>query len=171
MRAFIVATLVAVGIVLSAGHALAQGKVVAPAAGCTATPAQLEANKKVAMAFFAPNADRVALADSTYKQHNPAFVKGGREAGLSDFEYFKSRFGGPRAGSPGGGAGRGQAPAATGPQSPARPMARPAALTGIRGTSPAPASLRLPLAAAPPCSTTRPTTCSPRRPTPATPAS
>ena len=76
-------------------------------AGCTATPAQLEANKKVAMAFFAPDADRVALADPTYKQHNPAFVKGGREAGLSDFDYFKSRFGGPRQGGPGAGAGRG----------------------------------------------------------------
>jgi len=73
------------------------------------------------MAFFAPNADRVALADPTYKQHNPAFVKGGKEAGLSDFEYFKSRFGGPRQGGPGGNAaGRGQAPAAaTGPQPPA----------------------------------------------------
>ena len=118
MRAFNVAAIVAAGIVLSAGHAFAQGGGGA-AAGCTATPAQLEANKKVAMAFFAPNADRVALADPTYKQHNPAFLKGGKEAGLSDYEYFKSRFGGPRQGGPGGGAGRGQAPAATGPQPPA----------------------------------------------------
>ena len=46
-----------------------------PDAGCTATPAQIEANKKVAMAFFAPGADRVALADPSYKQHNPAFIK------------------------------------------------------------------------------------------------
>ena len=118
MRAFIVAAVVAAGIVLSAGHAVAQ-TVVAPQAGCKATPAELEANKKVAMAFFAPNADRVALADPSYKQHNPAFVKGGKEAGLSDFEYFKSRFGGPRQGGPGGGPGRGQAPAAAGPQPPA----------------------------------------------------
>jgi predicted SnoaL-like aldol condensation-catalyzing enzyme len=117
MRAFIVAAIVA-GIVLSAGHAFAQA-VVAPQAGCKATSAELEANKKVAMAFFAPNADRVALADPSYKQHNPAFVKGGKEAGLSDYEYFKSRFGGPRQGGPGGGAGRGQAPAAPGPQPPA----------------------------------------------------
>jgi predicted SnoaL-like aldol condensation-catalyzing enzyme len=119
MRAFSVAAIMAVGFVLSAGHAFAQGQVVAPAAGCSATPAQLEANKKVAMAFFAPNADRVALADPSYKQHNPAFVKGGKEAGLSDFEYFKSRFGGPRQGGAGGNAGRGQAPAAAGPQPPA----------------------------------------------------
>ena len=119
MRAFNVGAIVA-GIVLSAGHVFAQGQVVAPQAGCTATPAQLEANKKVAMAFFAPDADRVALADPSYKQHNPAFVKGGKEAGLSDFEYFTSRFGGPRQGGPGGaaGAGRGPAPAA-GPQPPA----------------------------------------------------
>ena len=85
--------------------------------GCTATPAQLEANKKVAMEFFRPGADRVALADPSYKQHNPAFVKGGREAKLSDYEYFKSRFGGPRAGGPGGGAAGGRG-AAEGPQPP-----------------------------------------------------
>jgi len=120
MRALNVMAIVAAGIVLSAGQAFAQ-TVVAPTAGCTATPARLEANKKVAMAFFAPNADRLALADPTYKQHNPAFLKGGKEAGLSDYEYFKSRFGGPRQGGPGGGAGRGQAPApaAAGPQPPA----------------------------------------------------
>ena len=53
-----------------------QARVMHPAAGCTATPAQLEANKKVAMAFFAVGADRVALADPSYKQHNPAFIKG-----------------------------------------------------------------------------------------------
>ena len=122
MRAFSIA--IVASIVLSAGHAFAQG-VVAPSAGCTATPAQLEANKKVAMAFFAPNADRVALADPSYKQHNPVFVKGGKEARLSDYEYFKSRFGGPRQGGPGGGgAGRGQAPAATGPQPPDRKSTR-----------------------------------------------
>lgn len=57
-----------------------QARVMHPDAGCTATSAQLEANKKVAMAFFAPGADRVALADPSYKQHNPAFIKGGREA-------------------------------------------------------------------------------------------
>ena len=47
------------------------------------------------MEFFRPGAERVALADPSYKQHNPAFVKGGREAKLSDYDYFKSRFGGP----------------------------------------------------------------------------
>jgi predicted SnoaL-like aldol condensation-catalyzing enzyme len=85
-----------------------------PAAGCTATPAQLEANKKVALEFFRPGitgADRVALADPSYKQHNPAFVKGAREAGMSDYDYFKARFGGPPA-ARGGGGGRPGGPAA-----------------------------------------------------------
>ena len=89
-----------------------------PTAGCTATPAQMEANKKVAMEFFRVAGDaRVALADPTYKQHNPAFVKGGREAGLSDFDYFKQRFGGAGAAGRQGGApaGRGQQ---AGPQPP-----------------------------------------------------
>jgi predicted SnoaL-like aldol condensation-catalyzing enzyme len=90
--------------------------IVFPAAGCTATPAELEENRKVALAFFAPNADRVALADPSYKQHNPAFVKGAREAGMNDYDYFKARFGGPAA-ARGGGPRAGGAPA--GPQPPA----------------------------------------------------
>jgi predicted SnoaL-like aldol condensation-catalyzing enzyme len=109
----------AAGFMLMSAPAFAQQPTLAP--GCTATPAQLEANKKVAMEFFRPGItgpDRVALADPSYKQHNPAFVKGGREAKLSDYEYFKSRFGGPAPGGGAGaqGAGRG---AAQGPQPPA----------------------------------------------------
>jgi len=115
MRALTMAISTAGVVVLSAGSSFAQGQVMFPQPGCTATAAQLEANKKVAMAFFAPNADRVSLADPTYKQHNPAFLKGGKEAGLSDYEYFKSRFGGPpRQGGPGPGRG-----ADAGPQPPA----------------------------------------------------
>jgi len=115
MRTWTIAMCTVVGVILSTGSSFAQGQVIFPQAGCTATPAQLEANKKVAMAFFAPNADRVSLADPTYKQHNPAFLKGGKEAGLSDYEYFKSRFGGPpRQGGPGPGRG-----ADAGPQPPA----------------------------------------------------
>lgn len=103
--------LIAIGAALAVTSFTAQAQVVAPQAGCKATPAELEANKKVATEFFRPGADRVALADPTYKQHNPAFVKGGREAGLSDYEYFKSRFGGPpRQGGPGPGRGQADAP-------------------------------------------------------------
>ena len=56
-----------------------------PTPGCTATPAQLKANKKAVMEFFQTSgADRVALADVTYKQHNPVFVKARRENHVSD---------------------------------------------------------------------------------------
>jgi predicted SnoaL-like aldol condensation-catalyzing enzyme len=110
----------AVGLMLAAAPAFAQNQVMFPQRGCTATPAQIEANKKVAMEFFRPGItgpERFALADKSYKQHNPAFVKGAKEAGQNDYDYFNSRFGGPPAARQGGaGAGRG---AAAGPQPPA----------------------------------------------------
>ena len=82
-----------------------------PAAGCTATPAQLAEVKKAGIAFTrSQGAERVALADPSYKQHNPAFVKGAREAGMSDYDYFKARFGGPPAARQGGPAGAAAAP-------------------------------------------------------------
>ena len=38
----------------------------------------------MALMFFQTTGDaRVALADPSYKQHNPAFVKGGKEAGAA----------------------------------------------------------------------------------------
>jgi predicted SnoaL-like aldol condensation-catalyzing enzyme len=123
MRMLNLSTGMVVGAFLAVAPVLAQQPAPAtpanPAAGCTATPAQMEANKKVAMQFFQVTGDaRVALADPTYKQHNPAFVKGGREAGLSDYDFFKQRFGGAGAAGrqAGGGAGRAQG---AGPQPPA----------------------------------------------------
>jgi predicted SnoaL-like aldol condensation-catalyzing enzyme len=90
-----------------------------PAPNCNVTPEQLAANKRAALEFFRPGisgADRVALADPTYKQHNPAFVKGAREAMMNDYDYFKSRFGGPPAARQGGaGAGARQGGPATPP--------------------------------------------------------
>ncbi len=115
-------TLFVAGVLALATPARAQQapRVVFPTAGCTATAAEIEANKKVAMEFFRPGIsgpERVALADTTYKQHNPAFVKGARDAGQGDYDYFKSRFGGPPAARQGGPVpGRGQA---DGPQPPA----------------------------------------------------
>jgi predicted SnoaL-like aldol condensation-catalyzing enzyme len=87
-----------------------------PTPGCKATPAEIESVRQAGIAFTrSTGAERVALADPSYKQHNPAFVKGGREAGLSDYDYFKSRFGGPpQAGRQGGGP-----PAQAGPTPPA----------------------------------------------------
>jgi len=64
-----------------------------PAPGCSATPAQLEANKKVAMQFFLTmGADRVALADTSYKQHNPVFKQRAAQNKVSDYEEFKTAF-------------------------------------------------------------------------------
>ena len=64
-----------------------------PAPGCTATPAQLEANRKVVTKFFQTSgADRVALADVTYKQHNPVFIKRAADNHVSDYEEFKNAF-------------------------------------------------------------------------------
>jgi len=106
------------GVALLATPALAQAPAIAnPTPGCKATPAEIEATRQAGIAFSrqgATPAERVALADPSYKQHNPAFVKGGREAGLSDYDYFKSRFGGPpQAGRQGGGP-----PAQAGPTPP-----------------------------------------------------
>jgi predicted SnoaL-like aldol condensation-catalyzing enzyme len=84
-----------------------------PTPGCKATPAELEANKKVAMEFFRQGADRVAVADPSYKQHNPAFKKRAEENKVSDYEEFKSAFSG--AGRGGGG----QRGPGAGPQPPA----------------------------------------------------
>jgi predicted SnoaL-like aldol condensation-catalyzing enzyme len=74
-----------------------------PAPGCSVTPAELEANKKVVIAFFTPGVDRVALADSSYKQHNPAFKKRAEENHVTDYEEYKAAFSrgpgqGPRVG-------------------------------------------------------------------------
>jgi len=94
----------------------AAGQTLFPTPGCKATPAEMEQTRQAGIAFSRPGAtpaERVALADPSYKQHNPAFVKGGREAGLSDYDYFKSRFGGPPQGRQGGGP-----PPAAGPTPP-----------------------------------------------------
>lgn len=63
-----------------------------PSAGCSATPEELAANKKVALEFFRPGVDRVALADPSYIQHNPAFKKRAEEKKISDYEEFKETF-------------------------------------------------------------------------------
>ena len=70
-----------------------------PMSPCTLTPAQLQETRRVAMEFFRPGGDRVAIASPLYTQHNPGFLKGGIAAMMTDFDYFKSRFGGPPAGA------------------------------------------------------------------------
>src|SRR5262245_33982990 len=81
------ATMIAVAPAALAQQAAAGQTQANPTPGCTATPAQLEANRRVAMDFFRlQGAAVVALADPTYKQHNPQFVKNGEQQGLSDFQ-------------------------------------------------------------------------------------
>jgi predicted SnoaL-like aldol condensation-catalyzing enzyme len=81
-----------------------------PAPGCSVTPAQLEANKNVALEFVRTRGPaRVALADPSYKQHNPEFKKRAEENKVSDYEEFKSAFLSPPSG-PGGGPGAGARP-------------------------------------------------------------
>jgi predicted SnoaL-like aldol condensation-catalyzing enzyme len=84
-----------------------------PAPGCAATPAQLEANRKAAMEFFRTTGEaRVALADPSYKQHNPAFKKRAEDNKVTDYEEFKSAFlaQAGRQGGPGRGAAAGPTP-------------------------------------------------------------
>jgi predicted SnoaL-like aldol condensation-catalyzing enzyme len=113
MRHFITVLAVMAGIAVGTrGEAQQAPKVVFPAAGCSATPAQLEANKKAAMAFFRPGItaeERATLIDTGYIQHNPAFKKFADENKISYYEGFKQMMGR-------GGAGRGGA--GTGPQPP-----------------------------------------------------
>lgn len=85
---------------LAAAPVLAQ-----PAArpACTLTPAQIEANRQAGMAFFKPGitgADRIALLDPSYVQHNPVFKKQAQDTGKSDYDTFKDRVGGPPAPPP-----------------------------------------------------------------------
>lgn len=89
-----------------------------PTPGCSVPPAQLEANRKLVMSFFTTTGDaRVALADTSYTQHNPAFKKRGEDKKVSDYEEFKNSFSSAalaaaRAAAP-------PAAPATGPQPPA----------------------------------------------------
>jgi predicted SnoaL-like aldol condensation-catalyzing enzyme len=64
-----------------------------PTPGCSVSKKQLEANRKLVMDFFrAQGAARVALADPSYKQHNPVFKKRAAEKGETDYDEFKSAF-------------------------------------------------------------------------------
>jgi predicted SnoaL-like aldol condensation-catalyzing enzyme len=96
-----------VGCMLTGVTALMAQQPANPSPGCSATPAQLAANKKLVMSFFDPAVDRVSLADPGYKQHNPAFKKRGADKGISDYEEFKAAFG---AGRQGGSRGAGNGP-------------------------------------------------------------
>jgi hypothetical protein len=75
--------------------------------GCSLTPAELQAEKKIVLDFFRPGItlrDLIALIDPSYIQHNPLVLKLAREKHTSDYEEFKLLFTQMAAsGSPGGG--------------------------------------------------------------------
>jgi predicted SnoaL-like aldol condensation-catalyzing enzyme len=104
-------TVLLIGAALSVAPAFAQQVPANPAPGCSATPAELAANRKVVMSFFDPSVDRVSLADPSYKQHNPQFKKRAEDNHVSDFEEYKAAFGAGRGG-------RGRGPAGNGPTPP-----------------------------------------------------
>jgi predicted SnoaL-like aldol condensation-catalyzing enzyme len=101
---------------LAAGAAFAQAQQANPTPGCSVTPAQLEANRKVAISFFDPATtyeQKLALIGPGYKQHNPGMVKEAAEKGISDPEEIQNtlkRLFGPGGQLVGGGRGRGNAP-------------------------------------------------------------
>ena len=64
-----------------------------PAPGCKASPAEVEANRKVAMDFFRVSGEaRVALLDPAYIQHNPVLLQRAQQEHLSDYEEARSAF-------------------------------------------------------------------------------
>jgi predicted SnoaL-like aldol condensation-catalyzing enzyme len=75
--------------------------------GCSATPAELQAEKKIVLDFFRPGItlrELIALIDPSYIQHNPLVLKFATEKHISDYEEFKLLFTQMAAsGNPGGG--------------------------------------------------------------------
>ena len=64
-----------------------------PTPGCSASRAQLNANRKVVLDFFRNSGEaRVALLDPSYKQHNPVVVRKAQHEKLSDYEEAKTSF-------------------------------------------------------------------------------
>lgn len=90
-----------------------------PAPGCTATPEQVAENKRIASRFFQTNgAERLALIDPTYIQHNPVFRRHAVQNRMSDYDTVKAAMGGTPIGGPAPAA----APQQAGPQPPAANM-------------------------------------------------
>ena len=70
-----------------------------PSPGCSATPAQLEANKKLAAGFWRDGItppERIGLVDSAYVQHNPLIRRFAVQYRVPDFQaltFFATRGG------------------------------------------------------------------------------
>jgi predicted SnoaL-like aldol condensation-catalyzing enzyme len=64
-----------------------------PTPGCTSTPAQLAAIKKVALDFNAADVEgKIALMDPSLIQHNPVQHKRAQVEHISDYESFAKTF-------------------------------------------------------------------------------
>jgi predicted SnoaL-like aldol condensation-catalyzing enzyme len=105
---------------LSAGLLLAGAQQVQSAESCVATPAQLEANKQLALEFFRPGVsveERLKIMGPNYVQHNAAFLKYAKQKNLSSKQAFidlQSKLRPRRPGDP-----TPPAPQSAGPQPPA----------------------------------------------------
>jgi predicted SnoaL-like aldol condensation-catalyzing enzyme/catechol 2,3-dioxygenase-like lactoylglutathione lyase family enzyme len=67
-----------------------------PAPGCSVSREEQEANRQVAMDFYKPGltpAQRVALFDPNYIQHNPVFRRLAQQQGISDYQAAVNVFG------------------------------------------------------------------------------
>jgi predicted SnoaL-like aldol condensation-catalyzing enzyme len=63
--------------------------------GCSTTPAELQAEKKIVLDFLRPGItlrELIALIDPSYIQHNPLVLKAAREKHISDYDEFKLLF-------------------------------------------------------------------------------
>lgn len=61
-----------------------------PEPGCAVSSVELERNRKLVMEFFrVSGAERVALLDASYKQHNPEVLRRAKKDNLSDYEEVK----------------------------------------------------------------------------------
>lgn len=63
--------------------------------GCSTTPAELQAEKKVVLNFYQPGItlrELIALIDPSYIQHNPLVLKSAAEKHISDYDEFKLLF-------------------------------------------------------------------------------
>src|SRR5579862_9436479 len=79
----------------SSSLVVAQSQEVPMPSGCSATTAELEAEKNLVLDFYRPGIrlrQMIALVDPSYVQHNPLALKLGREKHISDYEEFRQFF-------------------------------------------------------------------------------
>ena len=79
----------------SSSTVIAQSHELPMPSGCTATTAELQAEKNLVLDFYRPGItlrQLIALIDPSYVQHNPLALKFAQEKHISDYEEFKQLF-------------------------------------------------------------------------------